>query len=95
MRACACGAAVPDGRVGFRDVCDACQAWLHSCRNCDFYAPGASRDCREPAAELVADKSAGNFCEHFRWERASGDRRAAPSADPRGALERLFRAGKR
>jgi hypothetical protein len=93
VRACRCGAAVPDGRIGFRDVCERCQAWLHACRNCDFYAPGASRDCREPAAELVADKGAGNFCELFRWDRTGERRERAP--DPRGALDALFRKSER
>jgi hypothetical protein len=92
LRACPCGASVADGRIGFRDVCDACQAWLHSCRNCDFYAPGASKDCREPAAELVADKQGGNFCDFFRWERA-GERNGAAAPDARGALDALFRKG--
>ncbi len=59
-----CGAEV--GAVGVRDVCDRCSAYLHCCRNCEFYEPGAHNDCREPNVEVVADKEQGNFCDFFR-----------------------------
>jgi hypothetical protein len=95
-RCAACSAEIASEAIGVRDVCPSCQAYLHSCRNCDFYAPGASRDCREPSAELVADKEGGNFCDFFRWD---ADRKTAPkSSSPsaaRAELEALFRKEKR
>lgn len=80
---------MPAGPVGVRAVC-ACGAWLHACRNCDFYAPGLANDCREPRAERVVDKAAGNFCDWFRPGTAAsgGD---APPAAARVALDALFR----
>jgi len=52
----------PD-RVGFRDICPSCGAWLHSCVNCAFLVDGL---CVEPAAEKVRDPEGQNFCDWFR-----------------------------
>jgi hypothetical protein len=72
-----CGAEVGVSAVGVRDVCERCRAYLHCCRNCEFYEPGAHNDCREPNAEVVADKEQGNFCDYFRFSSAP---RAADSS---------------
>jgi hypothetical protein len=77
-------------RVGARDVCEWCQAYLHCCRNCDFHEPGAHNDCREPSAELVADKELGNFCDFFRLG-VVGARAASRSGQARAQLDQLFR----
>ena len=61
-----CGACVDLDPVGVRDVCDRCSGYFHCCRNCEFYEPGVHNDCREPNAEVVADKEQGNFCDFFR-----------------------------
>jgi len=54
-----------DYKPGFRDVCPACFAFVHVCRNCRFYDEFAHNHCREPAADYVADVEIGNFCEQF------------------------------
>ena len=70
-------------------VCPRCSAFLHCCRNCDFYAPGLANDCREPRAEHVVDKEQANFCDWFRP--APTPRPAATSASgARAALDALF-----
>lgn len=93
MRCCwRCGAGVESERVGVRDVCDGCRSYLHCCRNCELYEPGAHNDCREPDAEMVADKEQANFCDFFHF--AAGGRGAVSSNeadDARAKLERLFR----
>ncbi len=64
-----CGAKIeyPSGsRVGTRDVCPACDADLHSCRNCQFYDPSKHNQCAETQAEWVRDKGAANYCAYFR-----------------------------
>jgi hypothetical protein len=85
-----CGLEIACASVGVRDCCEACTAYLHCCRNCDFYEPGASNDCREPNAERVVEKELANFCDYFRpaIPRRDGP---APSAGPRAALDALFR----
>ena len=56
-----------EGRPPFREVCEKCQAYLHACLNCRFYDRDAYHQCREPRAEHVQDKQAGNFCEFFEF----------------------------
>jgi len=73
------------------DECRQCRAELHVCRLCVDYAPGLAKQCREPTAEEVRDKTAANFCDHFQprggaW--TAPDTRAADHA--RAELERLF-----
>ena len=84
-----CGVDAEVERVGVRDVCVRCTTYLHCCRNCTFYAPGLHHDCREPNAEAVADKAAGNFCDYFRAI-APGALRA-PASDARRRLDELFK----
>ena len=52
-----------------------------------------SRDCREPSAELVADKENGNFCDFFHWDPARKGAAKSASTDARAELEKLFRKG--
>jgi hypothetical protein len=87
-----CNRPVDGEKVGVRDVCPHCTAWLHCCRNCEMYAPGAHADCREPNAQVVADKEQGNFCDWFRpASRAAAAPSADPAADARARLDQLFR----
>jgi len=90
MTACyRCATEIRLDRVGARDVCSKCHAWLHCCRNCEFYSPGAHNDCHEPNAEVVADKENGNFCDFFRLGSVAAAG-AGKSDDARAKLERLF-----
>lgn len=52
-------------KISFRELCNACSAWLHCCRNCKNYQPGLSNDCKIPGTDFVADREAMNFCEEF------------------------------
>lgn len=59
-----CGAALVDiplplGRLA---QCRACHAYLHVCRMCIFFDRTVSKQCREPVAEEVQDKTRSNFC---------------------------------
>ena len=72
------------------DECPHCRSDMHSCKNCQHYAPGAHNDCRETIAEYVADKERGNFCgmyQAFAGERAALTDAAAAKAK----LEALFK----
>jgi hypothetical protein len=81
-------------RVGRRDVCPACGADLHACRQCAFYEPGVYNECREPQAERVLDKTRANFCDFYAPTRAGAGAVPPPGEGAGGArakLEALFR----
>jgi len=50
-------------KVGFRDTCPSCDAWLHSCVNCVFLVDGR---CTEPSAEKIRDPEGMNYCDWYR-----------------------------
>lgn len=77
--------------VGRRDTCQ-CGADLHCCRNCRFYDASASKQCTEPVAELVKEKTKANFCGFFVFA-ASSDSAAQENAatQARKALDDLFK----
>lgn len=50
-------------RVGFRQTCEVCDTWLHSCVHCSFWS-GIS--CTETSADKIGDPEAQNFCEWYR-----------------------------
>lgn len=93
-----CGAEVGAHAVGVRAICERCRAYLHCCRNCEFYEPGLHNDCREPDAEVVADKEQGNFCQYFHLSTApregagsAGGSSLSLASDARSKLDALFR----
>ena len=49
-----------------RDECPSCRAELHVCRMCVDYDPQVAKQCREPTAEEVSDKTHANFCDFFK-----------------------------
>ena len=51
--------------LGRREVCAACNADLHVCRQCQWYERSAPNGCREPVADPVSDKDRANFCGYF------------------------------
>ena len=73
-------------KVGFRDVCSSCDAWLHACVNCSFWEKSS---CTEPSAEKVRDPEGQNFCEWFKSKQEPG----AGSQEPvgRNAAEEMWR----
>ena len=81
---------VSTDRPGRRDTCPSCGTDLHCCLNCAFYDTRYANACREPNADPVIDKEAGNFCEFFTvGEYQTPPQRAA--ADTRARLEALFK----
>jgi hypothetical protein len=74
-------------RVGFRQTCQACSAWLHSCVHCRFWS-GSS--CSEPSADRVNDPEAQNFCEWYR-EKAEGGGQSADRSGDRTSAEEIWR----
>jgi len=81
----------PAMAVGRRDACAGCGRDLRCCRNCDHYAPGMHNDCRENQAERQVDKTAGNFCDFFRFRAAGGKAKDTGDSASRKALDDLFK----
>lgn len=82
---------------GRRAECPACRAELHVCRMCRHYAPGKAKQCMEPMAEEVKDKTRANFCEWLQPGPAAQTGstqpgKAAPGSN-RSGLDELFGAG--
>ena len=91
MQCFACGTPFDGDRVPVRGVCARCSAFLHCCRNCEFYAPGVANDCRETPAARVANKEQGNFCDWFRPAAAAPARASSTARGARDALDALFK----
>ncbi|OGQ90913.1 MAG: hypothetical protein A2289_26885 [Deltaproteobacteria bacterium RIFOXYA12_FULL_58_15] len=70
--------------------CPHCRLDMRSCKNCQYYDPGAHNDCRETIAEYVPEKERANFC--GMWTAFQGER--DPGEDINAAkakLEALFK----
>ncbi len=78
-------------RVGRRETCPACSADLHCCRGCKFFDPASYNECREPVAERVIDKEAGNFCDFFQIAERVTPSPKDPATEARKKLGELFK----
>lgn len=88
-------------RIGVREECPECAAFLHTCVNCARFDVSTGT-CTEPDVESVRDPYGANFCELFVFE-AEAARRGAPpppqvadrsaEEDARRKFEDLFRDG--
>lgn len=89
----ACKKELSIGRsVGRKDACPSCGADLRCCLNCTFFDPAASKQCREPVADRVKDKSKSNFCDFFTFsEQAASSRTQTASDEARKILDDLFK----
>src|SRR3569832_2898299 len=87
-----CGATLAASMPGVArtDECAVCRTVLHVCRLCEFFDERVSRQCREPIADEVMDKTRANFCGYIQV-RALAFRDRSASAEPaRAALDALF-----
>jgi hypothetical protein len=73
--------------------CPQCRAQLHVCRMCEFFDPAAPQQCREPVADLVADKERANFCGYFRINPRAYKAADGKTEGARQALDALFGGG--
>lgn len=51
--------------VSRREVCEACNAEIHVCRQCRHFDARVASQCREERAEDVSDKQRANFCDYY------------------------------
>jgi len=74
-----------------RDECPKCHAELHVCRMCVDYDTRVAKQCREPTAEEVNDKTHANFCGHFKPRPGAYVAPNTGEVDKaRAALDKLF-----
>lgn len=67
MKCPSCGKSfIEKNKIGFRDLCDHCNCYLHSCVNCIFYKKGLPNDCEVPETEFIRDRENFNYCEEFK-----------------------------
>jgi len=86
-------------RIGVREECPECAAFIHTCVNCLRFDP-ATGACTLPDTEPVREPRAANFCESFEYG-PDAQRRAPPPDIPtrsteeeaRRKFEDLFRDG--
>lgn len=78
-------------KIGRRDMCPNCTAYLHSCYNCTHHDKNVHNECRENQGEFIRDRAEGNFCLYFEFK-PLGD---APSQTDaaKAKLDALFGGG--
>ena len=77
------------GAPGFREVCEGCGNYLHSCVQCRLY--DESRRCLSNTTEPVRDIEHANYCEEFQplpSEGRTGDAKESP--DSKKKFDDLF-----
>ena len=76
MKRChSCGTAWEGDKAPvFKEACDTCAAYLHSCKNCRLHDPHVHNQCISPTAEWVADREGPNWCDEFDF-RVDGESR--------------------
>ncbi len=86
-------------RIGVREECPECAAFLHTCVNCSRY-DASTRTCTLPDLEAIRDANVANYCEEFttgpvdeRRTAPGGSSRREAEADARKRFEDLFRDG--
>lgn len=57
---------------------------------CRHYDTGKAKQCREPVAEPVLDKTRANFCDWFQPGRGAPDARQSDGEKARASLDALF-----
>lgn len=81
---------LPDGKVFFRTLCDACGRWQHACANCKYYKRGQPNDCLVPGTDPISDRETANFCDEFFSVGVQKLKRGANTSD---VEQRLFGGG--
>lgn len=81
-----------DVKIGRRDLCPNCGAYLHACFNCKFWDPKVHNQCTENQGEFIRDRAEGNFCLYFTF-RAMGEDRGTEVATAKAKLDALFGGG--
>jgi len=79
-----------DVKIGRRDMCPNCYAYLHCCKNCKYWDPTVHNECLEERAEFIRDREEGNFCLYFTFRPVEGDDAANEAQAAKKQLEKVF-----
>ena len=55
-------------KIGRRDMCPNCYAYLHCCFNCKHWNADVHNQCVENQGEFIRDRAEGNFCLYFTFK---------------------------
>lgn len=81
-----------DVKIGRRDMCPNCHAYLHCCRNCEYWDPNVHNQCTEQRSEFIRDREEGNFCLYFTFK-VIKDNEVDEVAEAKAKLDRMFGGG--
>lgn len=79
-------------KIGRRDMCPNCGAYLHCCYNCKFWNPDVHNQCTENQGEFIRDRAEGNFCLYFTFRPIVEEGRDE-AAEAKARLEAMFGGG--
>jgi len=91
IKCSSCGAKAPN-LIGLETACPKCAGDLHTCRQCNFFDPGARFECSKPVTARIVNKNARNKCDLFA-PRTVVERETSSGApkDARQAFANLFK----
>ena len=91
VKCSSCGAKAPTS-ISLDSYCTNCRAELHTCRQCNFFDPGAHFECSKTIPKRIVNKNARNTCELFA-PRTVVERETSSGApkDARQAFAKLFK----
>ena len=91
VKCSSCGAKAPSN-ITAESSCTNCKAPLHTCRQCNYFDPGAHFECSKPITTRIVNKNAQNTCELFA-PRTVVERQTSSGAptDARSAFDKLFK----
>ena len=91
VKCSSCGVKVA-GAIKLDSSCTNCRAALHSCRQSNYFDPGAHFQCSKPITVRIVNKNANNTCELFE-PRIVIERQTSSGAptDARQAFKNLFK----
>lgn len=91
VKCSSCGAKAPS-MITAESICPKCNGDLHTCRQCNYFDPGARFECSRKITARIVNKNARNTCELFA-PRTVVERETSSGApkDARQAFANLFK----
>jgi len=81
-------------KIGRRDMCPNCYAYLHCCYNCKFWNKDVHNQCTENQGEFIRDRAEGNFCLYFTFKPVDESSAEEEARKAKEKLSQMFGGGK-